>query len=54
MNGLPDPRNRLKRDMVNLYSKYIMGTTPAADVRKLGATVPGQAAVNWGDRKSVV
>jgi len=49
MNGLPDPRNRLKRDMVNLYSKYIMGTTPAADVRKLGATVPGQAAVNWGD-----
>jgi len=49
MNGLPDPRNRLKRDMVNLYSKYIMGTTPAADVRKLGATVPGQAAVNWGE-----
>lgn len=49
MNGLPDPRDRLRRDMVNLYSRYIMGTTPAADVRKLGATVPGQAAVNWGE-----
>lgn len=49
MNGLPDPRDRLKRDMVNLYSKYIMGTKPVADVRRLGATVSGQQQVNWGE-----
>lgn len=49
MNGLPDPRDRLKRDMVNLYSKYIMGTKPTADVRRLGSTVAGQQAVNWGE-----
>ena len=53
MNGLPDPRDRLRRDMVNLYSRYIMGNTPTADVRKLGATVPGQAAVNWGEPEPV-
>ena len=53
MNGLPDPRDRLRRDMVNLYSRYIMGNTPTADVRKLGATVPGQAAVNWGEPEPI-
>lgn len=53
MNGLPDPRDRLKRDMVNLYSKYIMGTKPTADVSRLGATVSGQAAVNWGEPEPI-
>ena len=53
MNGLPDPRNRLKRDMVNLYSKYIMGTKPVADVRRLGATVSGQQQVDWGEPELV-
>lgn len=53
MNGLPDPRDRLKRDMVNLYSKYIMGTKPTADVRRLGATVSGQQAVDWGEPEPI-
>lgn len=53
MNGLPDPRGRLKRDMVNLYSKYIMGTKPTADVRRLGATVSGQQAVDWGEPEPI-
>ena len=53
MNGLPDPRDRLKRDMVNLYSKYIMGTKPTATVRRLGSTVPGQQAVDWGEPEPI-
>lgn len=39
--------------MVNLYSKYIMGTKPTADVRRLGATVSGQQAVDWGEPEPI-
>lgn len=49
MRGLPDPRSKLQKDLVNLYSQYIMGTKPTADVRRLGATVAGQQAVEWGE-----
>ena len=39
--------------MVNLYSKYIMGTKPTADVSRLGATVSGQQAVDWGEPEPI-
>lgn len=53
MNGFSDPRDRLKRDMVNLYSRYIMGTNPVAEARKVVSNVPGQGGIAWGEPEPI-